>query len=217
LREFQSPRYCFKEGKAVYSIIQTAKEVFNSEVLPILSEWGYSVSLERDDSNRVSWEIGWGDWKNGVDVELKASRRRICGVYPSYLEISGGLYCIRCDPYGIGRDTLLRRLEKAVEAALVSLSRAELKEMSYSSKTLKYLNWCMTRHTTWVTQNGYRYRCTLKISLSKHRPIWRWVCEFAEPESPLRKLCELKPAEEVVNPTEAFLKFSRATIVEALL
>jgi hypothetical protein len=133
------------------------------------------------------------------------------------LEISGGLYCIRCDPYGIGRDTLLRRLEKAVEAALVSLSRAELMEMRYSSETLKGLKWCMTRHTTWVTQNGYRYRCTLKISLSKHRPIWRWVCEFAEPESPLRKLCELKPTEEIVNPTEAFLRLSRMTIAEALL
>jgi len=200
----------------VYSIIQTAKEVFNSEVLPILEKWGYSVSVERDEPNGVSWEIGWGDWKNKVEVELKASQRWVCGLHLSYLEISGGFYRIRCNPHEISRDTLFRRLEKAVEAALVSLSRGELMTIHYPSKTLKNL-WWMTRQTTWVTLNNYRYRCTLKISLSKRRPTWRWVCEFAAPESPLKKLCELKPTEEVINPTEAFLRLSRATIAETLL
>jgi hypothetical protein len=198
------------------SVIQTAAEVFNSEVLPILEKWGYSVSVERDEPNRVAWEIRWGDWENKVEVELKASRKRVLGLHPTYLEISGGFYCIRCDPHQISKDTILRRLERAVEAALVSLSRGELMTVYYPSKVLKNL-WWMTRHTTWVTSNDYRYRCTLKISLSKRRPLWRWVCEFAEPERPLKKLCELKPTEEVINPTEAFVKFSRATIAEALL
>jgi hypothetical protein len=196
--------------------VRTAVEVFNSEVLPILEKWGYSVSVERDEPNRVAWEIGWGDWKSKVEVELKASRKRVLGLHPTYLEIGGGFYRIRCDPHQISRDIILRRLERAVEAAIVSLSREELMTVYYPSKVLKNL-WWMTRHTTWVTSNGYRYRCTLKISLSKRRPMWRWVCEFADPESPLKKLCELKPTNEVINPTEAFLKFSRVTIAETLL
>jgi hypothetical protein len=196
--------------------VQTAVEVFNSEVLPILEKWGYSVSIERNEPNEVAWEIRWGDWKCGIEVELKVSHKRVFGVRPTYLQISGGFYRAYCDPNQISKDIIFRRLKSAVEAALVFLSREELMKVYYYSKVLKNL-WWMRRHTTWVTSNDYRYRCRLKISLSKRRPSWRWVCEFAEPGGSLRKLCELKPTEEVINPTEAFVKFSRATIAETLL
>jgi hypothetical protein len=203
--------------------VQTAVEVFNSKVLPALKKWNYEVALVENEPNCVCWEIRWGDLAAHIEVRYRKRTKidedaRI--TWESLLVWSGDYYSVN-GAVVISREALLERLKNAVEAAIVFSCRRELERMCYGSKekVISKVRWG-TKTVEWVTKDQL-YSCTLTVSLSKRRPTWRWVCKAGEFKPytycPLGLLCEIKPTDEVVNPTEAFLRFERAILLEALL
>jgi hypothetical protein len=203
--------------------VQTAVEVFTSEVLPVLKKWGYEVALVENEPTEVHWELRWGDLVAHVSVyhTQRTKRTREATLTWESLVIRGGSYCSLNNPFGISSKSLFERFKNAVEAAIVYSCKRELEEVYYGSKgEVVSRVWWKTKTVEWVTKDQL-YSCTLTISLSKRRPTWRWICESGEFKPytycPLGLLCEIKPTKEVVNPTEAFLKFERAIVAGALL
>jgi hypothetical protein len=203
--------------------VQTATEVFTSKVLPPLNKWNYEVALVENEPNCVCWELRWGDLAAHVEVRhtQRTKRAREAIITWESLVVCGGSYCSVNPPLGISSKALFERLKNAVEAAIVFSCKRELERICYGSKE-KVISkmWWRTKTVEWVTKDQL-YSCTLTVSLSKRRPTWRWVCKAGEFKPytycPLGLLCEIKPTDEVVNPTEAFLRFERAILSEALL
>jgi hypothetical protein len=192
--------------------IQTAVEIFNSEVLPALEKWNYTVTLSASDPTYAVWELRWGDWAPRIVVK-----------WGKKMVISSDLYRSVDDPKTVNSEVILQRFNGAVEAIIALFCRLELSRMCFlprSKGVVRLVHWKTKPEVVeWVTKE-YLYRCTLSVSLSKHRPIWRWVCERGEfnpfSPSPMSPLCEITP-EETVNPTEALLKFVKAVVIDAFL
>jgi hypothetical protein len=203
--------------------VQTAVEVFTSKVLPVLREWDYEVALVENEPNCVYWELRWNGFSGHIEVlhTHRQKRTREALLTWESLIISGGCYRSVNDPLRVSSKALFERFKNAVEAAIVYSCRRELEEYYHSRKEeIVSRLWWKTATLEWVTKDRL-YSCTLTISLSKRRPTWRWVCEAGEFKPytycPLSLLCEIKPTDGVVNPTEAFLRFERAILAEALL
>jgi hypothetical protein len=209
------PKHYFKkEAKNMNSPIQAAVEVFTSKVLPALRKWKYTVVLTRSSPTHACWEFRWDNLASYIEVrweKMVLSKTKEAIAYQELVFVGKEFY----DPYTANSEVILQKFMDAVESAIVFSCMRELERIYFRSNEAVKGVWWKTRTVEWATRDCF-YMCTLIISLSKSPPTWRWVCEFADPKSPL-KLCELEPTEEIVNPTEAFLKFSRATIAEALL
>jgi hypothetical protein len=203
--------------------VQTAVEVFNSKVLPVLKKWNYEVALVENEPNCACWELRWGDLAAYVEVRhtQRMKKTKEATVTWESLLVCGGSYCSVNDPLGISSKSLLEKFKNAVEAAIVFSCKQELEKVCYGSKEKVVSKmWWGTKTVEWATKDQL-YSCTLAVSLSKRQPTWRWVCKSGEFKPytycPLGLLCEMKPTDEVVNPTEAFLRFERAILSEALL
>jgi hypothetical protein len=202
--------------------IQTAIKVFNSKVRPALRKWKYGVALVENEPNHACWELRWGDLAAHVEVRYK--KRTIMDedaiITWESLLICGGNYCSINDRFGISSESLFKKFKDAVEAAVVFSCKREVERICHGSKgKLISRSWWDTKTVEWTAKDQL-YRCTLTISLSKRQPRWCWVCERGKytPNSscPTSPLCEIIP-EETVNPTEAFLKFFRAVVIDAFL
>jgi hypothetical protein len=192
--------------------LQTAVEIFNSEVLPALEKWNYTVALLATDPTYAVWELRWGDWAPRIVVE-----------WGEKVIIYSDLYRSVDDPQTVNNEVILQRFKGAVEAAIALFCRLELSGMCFLPRSkggVRLVHWKTKPEVVeWVTKECL-YRCTLTVSLSKHPPTWRWVCERGEynphSPSPMSPLCEITP-EEKVNPTEALLKFLGAVVIDAFL
>jgi hypothetical protein len=202
--------------------IQTAVEVFNSKVLPVLKKWNYTVALTESSPTHVLWEFRWDNLASQIEVSFKKNtllKTKETTAYVESLLISGGLYCSVNDPYKVNDEVIFQRLKNAVKGAIVFSCRRELERIHFCSEEAISKIWWKTETIEWVTKDCL-YSCTLTVSLSKRRPSWRWVCKFGEYKPytycPMSLLCEITP-NGTANPTEAFLKFLRSIVAEALL
>jgi hypothetical protein len=204
--------------------VQTAIEVFNSKVLPVLKKWNYEVALVENEPNCACWELRWGDLAAYVETRhtQRTKRTKEATITWGSLLICGGSYCSANDPLRINTKSLFEKFKNAVEAAIIFSCKRELEKVYCGSKGEAVISriWWGTKKVEWITKDQL-YSCTLAVSLSKRQPTWRWVCKSGKFKPytycPLDLLCEIKPTDEVVNPTEAFLRFERAILLEALL
>jgi len=197
-------------------LLRLATEVFDGEISPLLTEWGFSVSAKTRDESVVWWEIGWKEFTCSITAEHLN--------WDNLLVLRGGYYMTAMADEGISDKASLQReilskFKYILEPAIAYLTEQEVRRLF--GKTV----WFFGNHLSEQTRNllnwgigSFYAPCRLSLMLRRRR--WRWHCSiYQTTRGGVNFLSEhyITPADGIPNPAEALLQFVKKMVAVVIL
>ncbi len=197
-------------------LLRLATEAFDAEISPLLTEWGFSVSVKTWNAPSVWWEIGWKELTYSITAE------HLHG--DTSLVLRGGYYMTTMVGEGIDDKASLQReilgkFKYLLEPAIIYLTKQEVKHLF--GKTIWFFGARRSEQTRNLLSWGVgRYYASCRLSLMLRRRRWRWHCSLYQAvRGKVDFLSEhyMTPADGTLNPAEALLQFVKKMVAVATL
>jgi hypothetical protein len=199
-------------------LLRLATEIFDGEISPLLTEWGFSVSAETRDAPVVWWEIGWKELTYSITAE------HLNG--DDSLVLRGGYYMTTMtmvdeeigDKAALQRE-ILSKFKYLLEPAITYLTEQEVKRLF--GKMVWFFGTRRNEQTRNLLSWGVgRFYASCRLSLMLRRRRWRWHCNLCQAvQGKVNFLSEhyITPADGTPNPAEALLQFVGKMVAAVIL
>jgi hypothetical protein len=197
-------------------LLRLATEVFDGEISPLLTEWGFLVSAKTRDEPVVWWEIGWKELTYSISAE------HLHG--DNSLVLRGGYYMTAMVDEGIGdkaslQREVLSRFKYILEPTITYLTEQEVKRLF--GKTVWFFGNRRSERTRNLLSWGVgSFYASCRLSLMLRRRRWRWHCSLYQAvQGKVNFLSEhyITPADGIPNPAEALLQFVKKMVAVVIL
>jgi hypothetical protein len=197
-------------------LLRLATEVFDGEISPLLTEWGFLVSAKTRDEPVVWWEIGWKELTYSITAE------HLHG--DNSLVLRGGYYMTAMVDEGIGdkaslQREVLSRFKYILEPTITYLTEQGVKRLI--GKTVWFFGTRRSEQTRNLLSWGVgSFYASCRLSLMLRRRRWRWHCSlYQAAQGKVNFLSEhyITPADGIPNPAEALLQFVKKMVAVVIL